>query len=178
MRSHDVVFIFGNPLYAVYGSMWWKLFKKPVGMWYDAGSVTTQMKIATPFLAHVFTATTAGYQAGGNKKHIVGHGIDTHVFSPLNRPKHDGTFRISVVGNIRPAIDYSTMVRAIALIKDAVETTFTVMIAGAPAHGEEVFAEEMRTYVHSFGLSERIIFMGPVKNIDVTTYSDESRAMR
>lgn len=174
IRSFDSVFVFHTPSYIVTTGWWWKLWKKKVGIWYSLGEPTAMLQIARPFCAYIFTPTTYGYYGGGDIKQVVGHGIDTARFKPILRPRHDGTFRMVTVGAISSVRDYTTLIRAISHLKESVETPFSLSIAGAPKAGEEEFAEEMRKFAHSFGLSDRVTFMGPVKNEDIVKLHQQS----
>lgn len=174
VRKGDVVFIHGSPWFIVAGGWLWKLFRKPIGIWYEAGEVSPLLSATLPFVTFVFTSSSEGYHSGGDKKRIVGHGIDVHKFSPLSRPKHDGTFRIVTGGHISRAKDYGTLIRAFATLADSVDTPLKLSIVGAPKAGENEYAEEVRTLVRSYGLGEMVTFMGPMKNQDVVKLYRES----
>lgn len=174
LRKGDVVLIHGSPWYVFAGGIFWKLFRKPVGIWYEKGDVTPTLSAALPLVSYVFTPTAESYHAGGEKKRIVGHGIDVTKFSPLSRPKHDGTFRVVTGGHISHTKDYGTLIRAFATLNDSVDTPLRLSIVGAPKEGENAYAEEVRTLVKSFGLGEMVTFMGPMKNADVVKLYRES----
>lgn len=167
IRQYDGVFVFGSPRAVVVAGWWWKLWKKKIGVWYAHGDPSLALVFARPFLSYIFTPTTHGYHGGGDVKHIVGHGVDVNRFKPILRPKHDGVFRMVTVGEIGHIKDYETMIRAVSLLKESVEKPFTLTIVGSPHEGEEKFANEVRSFAHSFGLSEVITFFGPMKNAEV-----------
>ncbi len=167
IRSYREVLVFGSPWKVVAFGPWWKLWRKRIGLWYAKGDADTALSIARPMLAHIFTPTTHGYHGGGDIKVVAGYGIDTERFKPLMRPKHDGTFRIAMVGAIAKSKDFETLIKAVAMLHETIEKPITVTIAGVAAPGEEEYAEEVRTFARGFGLGEVITFAGPMKNNEI-----------
>ncbi len=170
----DTVLIHGNLTYPIIMGPLWRLMRKRVGVWYEDGDVSTKLAIAQPFLTHIFTPTSEALHMGGDKKQVVGHGIDVEMFRPLARPKHDGTFRIVTGGHMSVNKDYATLIRATALLSESIDTPFSVTIVGAAKPGSETYTKEMQTLVHSYGLGDTIIFRGPMKNADVVKLYRES----
>jgi glycosyltransferase involved in cell wall biosynthesis len=125
------------------------------------------LAVARPLLSYIFTPTTHGYHGGGDIKRIVGYGLDVTRFKPLLRPKHDGIFRMVTVGAIDTSKDYQTLIQAVSALNESIEKPFTLTIVGAPAPGQEAFADEVRSYARGFGLGEVITFAGPMKNVEV-----------
>jgi glycosyltransferase involved in cell wall biosynthesis len=166
-HHYDAVFVASSPSIVVRVGWWWKLWKKPIGLWYQGGNPTTLLAVARPLLSFIFTPTTHGYHGGGDIKRIVGYGLDVSRFKPLMRPKHDGTFRIVTVGAITSANDYETLIKAISLVHESIEKPLTLTVVGAPASGEDAFAQEVRSFARGFGLGEVITFAGPMKNVEV-----------
>ncbi|MFM2374215.1 MAG: hypothetical protein RLZZ234_210 [Candidatus Parcubacteria bacterium] len=167
IRSYDAVFVVSSPARVVKLGWWWKLWRKPIGLWYQSGDSSAALSVARPLLSFIFTPTTHGYHGGGDIKRIVGYGLDVTRFKPLLRPKHDGVFRMVTVGAISAVKDYETLIEAVSLLHESVEKPIVLTIVGAPKEGEEAFALEVRSYARGFGLGEVITFAGPMKNIEV-----------
>jgi glycosyltransferase involved in cell wall biosynthesis len=167
IRSYTGVFVIDKPWFVVRYGWWFKLWRKRIGFWYERGDATTALQLARPMLSYIFTPTTHGYHGGGDIKRIVGYGIDTDVFHPLRRVKDDGVFHMVTVGAISSVKDYNTLIRAIHILKEAVEKPFTLTVVGSPKEGEETFASEVKTLAHSLGLHDIVTFVGPMKNHEI-----------
>lgn len=174
IRVYRSVFVIGSPWKVVFLGMWWKLWRKQIGLWYSKGDADIPLSIARPFLSHIFTSTTHGYHGGGDLKSIVGYGIDTERFKPILRPKHDGVFRIVTVGAIGKTKDFETLFKAVSMLYETVDKPISVTITGVAAEGQEEFAEDARTFARGLGLGEVVTFAGPMKNVEVAKLLQQS----
>jgi len=83
-KKYDSVFVHMNPEYIVLAGPLWRLTGKKLGLWYMHKSVDFKLRIATFFTQHIFTATPSSFRLPSKKVRIMGHGIDTDVFTPNN----------------------------------------------------------------------------------------------
>ena len=73
-KNYDAVFVHMNPEYVVLGGWLWKIWKKPVYLWYVHKSVTWKLKVANYFVKKIFTANDASCRLSNRKKIKAGLG--------------------------------------------------------------------------------------------------------
>ena len=81
-KNYDVVFVHMNPIYVVLGGWAWKLFGKPVTLWYTHKSVDLKLRVAEKFVQKIFTASKESFRLHSKKVMVTGHGVDIDKFSP------------------------------------------------------------------------------------------------
>ncbi|PIR84905.1 hypothetical protein COU16_00085 [Candidatus Kaiserbacteria bacterium CG10_big_fil_rev_8_21_14_0_10_47_16] len=94
-KEYDAVFVHMNQIYVLLGWPLWKVFGKKVGLWYTHKSVTIRLRLATLLSNIVFTASKESFRIKTGKLHVMGHGIDTELFS-INEHKVRGEHLLSV----------------------------------------------------------------------------------
>lgn len=79
---YDSVFCHMNPEYVIAGAWWWKTLKKRIVFWYMHKAVTQRLVLAEKLADVVVTASPESFRLPSKKLHVVGHGINTDLFSP------------------------------------------------------------------------------------------------
>ncbi len=80
--EYDNVLVHMNPEYLVVAGWLWRLRGKKSTLWYMHKSVNLKLRIAERFANTICTASEASFRLVSHKLHIVGHGIDTELFTP------------------------------------------------------------------------------------------------
>lgn len=80
-KDYDVVFVHMIPLWVILGSPLWKLLQKPIYLWYEARSKTIALRMSLWCVRKHFSASESGMLLQSKKHIIVGHGINTDVFT-------------------------------------------------------------------------------------------------
>lgn len=157
-ENYDAVFVHMNPVYAILGGFFWRVYGKKIALWYTHKHVNAKLRIAEQLAHIVLTASPESFRLASKKLRVVGHGIDTDLFAPSVRAGTTDTLRILTVGRISPAKDYATLIRAVALLqKDGVP--FSARIVGSPATEKDaVYAEGLRAEVRTNALMEQVLF--------------------
>jgi glycosyltransferase involved in cell wall biosynthesis len=88
-RNYDAVFAHMNPEYVLLGGIFWRFLGKKIGFWYTHKSKRL-LRLALPLLHRVFTPSRGSFPISSRKVRIVGHVIDTELFSPKTgrEPRH------------------------------------------------------------------------------------------
>jgi glycosyltransferase involved in cell wall biosynthesis len=147
-KKYDEVFVHMNPEYVVLGGVWWKLWKKRVGLWYLHKSVDLKLRTAEIFADVIFTASAESFRLKSKKVRIVGHGIDTALFSPavpahMNEAEKE-TVKLVTVGRITRAKNLHVLQDAARLIGEGgMRVSFDII--GAPVHMQDVAYEDELT---------------------------------
>jgi len=170
-REYDAVFVHMNPIWMIAGGMLWKLLGKRSFFWYTSGGVTFQLRWAEKFADTIFTASPESFRLKSNKVIVTGHGIDTELFKPSNRPKLEPEkLKILSVGRIAPVKNYEILVDACKLLKGW-NINFQVTMIGEPALEEDkTYEKDLKSKIKSLGLESCFKFLGKVGHDDLPRY--------
>ncbi|MHA1712709.1 MAG: glycosyltransferase family 4 protein [Candidatus Ranarchaeia archaeon] len=171
-RKVDLLFIHMCPRYAILAAPYAKLMRVPMVMWYAHGNVNPELRIAHSLVDRVVTSTREGFRLKSDKVSIVGQGIDTDKFKPLDVHKEDNTKVILSVGRISPIKDYETLIKAAdILIKEKGFRNLKFLIVGGIGTGSQKgYFETLQRIVADHGLGDYIEFTGPVPHCDIVAY--------
>ncbi|OGG40610.1 hypothetical protein A2118_02030 [Candidatus Kaiserbacteria bacterium GWA2_50_9] len=148
-HDYDAVFVHMNPEYVVLGGLLWRLWGKGISLWYMHKSVNLKLRIAELFANNIFTASKESFRlTGSTKVHVMGHGIDTEIFSPGPGTMH-GTAVLSV-GRL------SSIKRHDLIIRAAEHIPYDVWIVG---DGPE--RQHLVELTKQLSLTKRVHLLGP-----------------
>jgi len=118
-KNYDVVFVHMNPVYVVLGGLFWRLMGKKITLWYTHKSVDLKLRLAEKLVDKIFTASRESFRLRSEKVAIVGHGIDTNLFSPDDRVSSENSnYTIISVGRISEIKNQSLMVEAVKILRN------------------------------------------------------------
>lgn len=83
IRKSDVVFTHMFPEFPIYAYPIAKLFRKPIVMWRAHGYIDLRSKISHRLVDRVVTSSKDGFAIVSNKVRVIGQGIDTDNFKPI-----------------------------------------------------------------------------------------------
>jgi len=151
-KNYDKVFVHMNQIYVILGALFWRLFKKKIGLWYTHGSVSPGLFFANIFTNKIFTASKESFRLTSVKIVITGHGIDIGFFFAepgIVREK----YWLSV-GRLMQSKNHDVA------IKEACASKVPLHIAGnGPERTRlESFVQELGTEVH---------FLGPLSQLEL-----------
>lgn len=112
-KEYDAVFVHMNPEYVVVAGILWRLLNKRIALWYTHKSVDLKLRLATILSDTIFTASKESFRLKNGKVRVIGHGIDTDLFSPdpsISRGDHALS-----VGRLMPSKRHDLAIRAAAL---------------------------------------------------------------
>lgn len=175
-KNYDEVFAHMNQVYVILGGVFWRLQRKRIGLWYAHGSVSCSLKIAEKITHIIFTSTESGFRMDSKKKKIVGQGIDTNLFKPLNNKeiREKEVFKVISVGRISPIKDYETIIGAIEILhKKGIKIKLNI-IGGVGLFSQESYLGGLKKMVADKGLNDIIKFSGSVANSNILCFLRES----
>lgn len=169
-KNYDSVFVHMNPEYVILGGLFWKLWKKKIGLWYAHGAVNLKLRVAEKIADIIFTSTRSGFRIESKKIRTIGQGIDVNKFSPiLQDRKNDKNdmFKIITVGRISPVKDYETLIGAIGVLnKDNVKISADIVgDVGLSCQGK--YLEGLKSLIQEKKLGNVINFIGSVPNREI-----------
>jgi len=109
-NEYDQVFVHMNQVYVLLGGLLWKLFRKKVLLWYMHKSVTFPLRIAHMLVDGIVSGSKESFRIESKKLNIVGHGIDTELFSFVTKKEQTELHvlsigRVSRIKNLEKVID-------------------------------------------------------------------------
>ena len=159
---YDGVLVHMTAQYAALGGPLWRLQGKKILLWYVHRSVDWRLWLGEKFVTKIFTASPKSFRLASKKVEIVGHGIDTDMFSPATAPVATGEIMLLSAGRIAPSKDLETIIKAVGYLLEK-NIPVRLDLVGAPL--VEADFEYQRALqqlaVRLRAGSEHIRFMGP-----------------
>jgi len=138
----DKVFVHMNQIYV---PLVW-IFGKPVYLWYVHKQVSFSLKIALALVKKVVTASKESFRLSSPKVNIVGHGIDTDLYTPGNGKGVITVGRVSKTKRI-----------------DSIRTDRLIVVGGPITKEDEMYADEIKKLPN-------IDYVGPVAPKEVVSW--------
>lgn len=172
-NNYDTVFVHMNPEYVVLGGLLWRTLKKPMALWYTHKSVTISLKIAEKLTNIIFTASEKSFRLKSNKVRVVGHGIDTDLFCPVNTVSNDAV--VINVGRISPIKGQLEVARVFHEVLKAIPSA-QLHIIGEPIFQEDKnYLSAVKKYIKEEGFENKVRFFGAVRNRDMPAFYQNAK---
>ena len=159
-REYDDVFVFMNPEYVVLGGLIWRYLGKRIGLWYTHKQVNLKLRVAHFFTHIVFTAIKESFRIPSTKVCVVGHGINTDLFSPMPAPQQG--IEILTVSRIAPIKHIENMIEAVPFIEKKLNQKVTLSIVSALPSKDDAYYQKLITLITQKKLTEQVHFLGAI----------------
>lgn len=163
-KDYDAVFVHMNPEYVVMGGLFWKLWHKPISLWFVHKSVNWKLRIAEKLSKVIFTSAKESFNLLSSKVIYLGHGINTDKFKPGPDKSRGDKFEIIYVGRISPIKNQELLIKAAAILKRKYQTeNFLIRIIGDTIYDYDVaYKNKLEDLIKNEGLGEKVSFVGNV----------------
>jgi glycosyltransferase involved in cell wall biosynthesis len=166
LRKHqyDACFAHMQPLFALMGWPLLALYRIPITLWYAHKNVPQRVRLAEKVVDHIVTSSLEGFRLPSRKILVVGQGIDTETFIPVesSTAQTERPFTIVNLGRIVPIKRLEVMVETARLLAQE-GIAFRMLIVGAPSdHEGQKYFRNIQEQARSYGLSGCIEFPGGV----------------
>ncbi|MEA1963176.1 MAG: glycosyltransferase family 4 protein [Patescibacteria group bacterium] len=174
-KNYDNVFVHMNPIYVLLGGLFWRIWRKKVGLWYAHGHVSSGLRIAEKFVDNIFTSTASGCRMKSDKIKIIGQGIDFNKFQIKSKiTNHKSKINLITIGRISPIKDIGTLINAVdVLVKKGINVKFDV-IGQVGLSEQREYYESLQKQIKEKKLGSNINFAGAVPNKDIVKYLQEA----
>jgi glycosyltransferase involved in cell wall biosynthesis len=164
-KNYDTVFVHMNPVYIIFGGIFWRIWHKKIGLWYLHKQTSLILRVAEKITNIVFTASAESFQVKSSKAVIVGHGINTDVFRPTEKPQNT-TLKILYVGRISPIKNQQLLLEAVdILVHKKHFSNIEIVLYGSPTvSGDQLYLEALKKFIIQKGIGNFIKFAGSVPN--------------
>lgn len=172
-KNYDKVFVHMNQIYVVLGALLWKSLGKKITLWYTHRMVGVTLRIATALSDVVFTASKESFRLESRKVMVMGHGIDTDIFSPLSDQQAHDPYTILSVGRVSSTKNQLVMAEAFAILKQKGFKGKLVFVGSPVTEADEEYLKSIKVYVEKNALEDEIIFEGSSKpHLVIDAYRD------
>ena len=139
-----------------------KLFGKfQIVTWYAHSEFRVASKLALRFFADRWVSVDPGQTLDFPNVRIVGQGVDTSVFKPLEEKRK---FDLITVGRITPVKQHDKMLRVLKKCKEDYGAEYSLNIVGGGYSPSDIaHKEKIENMVKEFGLTEQVHFSGILK---------------
>jgi glycosyltransferase involved in cell wall biosynthesis len=172
-RSYDAVFVHMNPEYVLLGGWFWRLWRKPIVLWYMHKTVDTKLRIAALFVKNIATVGRESCRLKSKKVILFGHGIPVEKFAQEPRTTSP-IIRILTAGRFTRAKRVKEMIAVMdVLYLRMVPFRFTVL--GGPYTPQDMeYEQEVRRMVDERPYKSSISFAGPVPHRELPHHLAEA----
>jgi len=159
----NVCFSHMIPIFTVLAAPVLRAKRIPIVTWYAHPSLTRTLRFAHRLSGRMVTGIAASYPYKRDKLIVIGHGIDTGVFSPDGRVSAEHTATILCFGRLSPVKDHVTLLRAAWLLRQCWTGPFRIVIIGGPAVPQDKsYIESLYKQVKELRLEHTVHFEPPV----------------
>ena len=176
-KNYDVVFVHMNPEYVVLGGLFWKMWRKKVGLWYTHKAVNLKLRLAEKLADIVFSASAESFRLESKKLKITGHGIDIDKFKAEGQKlKVNEKFNILYVGRISPIKNQKLLIEATDILAyEYRQKDFKISLVGSPiSQKDEIYQDDLKKIIKDKKLEQFIKFVGSVSNKDIVNFYNQA----
>ncbi|MFH0854169.1 MAG: glycosyltransferase [bacterium] len=168
-KDYDAVFAHMNPEYVVLGGLFWKLWNKRIGLWYNHKEVNLKLRIAEKLSDKIFTAAEESFRIKSKKINISGHGISLNkvkVESQKLKVNAGKNFKIIYVGRISPIKNQKLLIEAAdVLINEEKVKNLKFKFIGAPIfESDKIYFNELKNLAAEKNISFYFEFAGNISH--------------
>ncbi len=167
-RHIDACFSHMMPLFSVMAAPLLRRRRIPIVTWYTHRQLSTVLRLAYAVSSRVVTASPDSWPYLREKLVVVGHGIDTDLFSPIAATRSESPLIVSV-GRIAPIKNTHLLVDAVRLLHDR-GVPVRCFLVGATLDHDREYGSAMTRRIRELGLESAVRFVGPVPHDDVVAH--------
>jgi glycosyltransferase involved in cell wall biosynthesis len=174
-KNYDSVFVHMNQIYVVLGGVFWRIWKKKIGLWYTHKQVSLSLRMAERLVDIIFTASKESFSLKSRKLKVMGHGVFSEKFIKVkvkSQELESGKFRVLTVGRISPLKDLKTLIKAVGELK--IKNYELKIVGRAGTDEQEKYFQEVKDLAKKLKTEDNVRFIGSVPNREVVKYYSQA----
>lgn len=175
-HDYDGVLVVMAPAWAIVASLATKVLGKKLYLWYAVWRGNWRLHLAEKLTDKIFCSVPESFPFKSKKLMPIGQGIDTDYFLPEPSVRQPG--KILFLGRISPIKKVEHLLRLIFQIKSYDMTVYHNIqfdIVGGPVNKkDDDYVLQLRKLAESFGIAEKINWLGRVPHSDTRRYYQEA----
>lgn len=160
MKNYDNVFVHMNHEYVLLGGIFWKIYNKPIYLWYVHRNVDLKLKIASFFCQKIFTSSKESFGIKTGKAVFLGHGINTDKFKFISRDFTKRPINIVHLGRITPIKNIDTLVLSISELKNKGIDIKLNIHGDCVYESDQIYKAKLESIISEKGLKKDVFFVG------------------
>ena len=164
LRSHKIDFFWvnqGGPYPALLLPLK-LLLRKPIYHWKAHPYIGPAMGFYARYCdTKIFTCTMHSFPMDLPKVHVIGHGIDTMQFRPLELKK-DGD--LVTIGRIAPSKSLHEMLEMLKKCREDYDARYSLDIYGAVFENDRTYKKTLEQRIEEYDLSDLVSFKGEIRH--------------
>ncbi len=178
-NRYDACFAHMMPLFALMAAPLLKIAHIPTTLWHAHKAVSTILRLAEKTVDHVVTPSPESFRLPSRKTHLIGHGVDTDLFTPSVTPRPvDRPFTIISAGRIAPVKRLESIIEAVKLLVDATgKPDIRLRLVGNVYPQDADYANHLRDLVTKYGLNNIVEFPGGIVYSEVAREYQQADVM-
>jgi glycosyltransferase involved in cell wall biosynthesis len=167
--QYDAVLVHMNPEYVILGGIFWRIWRKPIALWYVHKHVGFRLRLALMLVHIVFTTSLESFRIPSPKVQVMGHGIPDEAF--IGHPPHAGVRKkILMVGRMSRSKGIDVGVRVLEQLGGSYDL---VVVGGEHTIDDMQYRQEIASLITEKQLTNNIQFIGAVAPEVVRKYYAE-----
>ncbi len=170
IRRYDIDVCFSHmiPLFSVMAAPVLRPIGIPLVTWYCHPSLTRTLKLAHLSSNRVISCVPSAYPYKTDKLTVVGHGIDTDLFTPDTISREATPPILLCVGRLSPSKGHATLLNAASELQARGIDSFKVLVVGSPGLPQEIeYERQLHQQVADTGLQGIVEFHPSVSQDDL-----------
>lgn len=156
----DGVFCHMIPRYVWLAAPWARRHGKPLLLWYTHRAVSGELRLAAAFATRILTAAPGSFPLPGPKVRVMGHGIQSDLFTPAAEQAPPAVVLVARLSRIKRQ---DWLLRAAAQVAARGHVgRFRVVIIGGEVEHEPDYAADLRALAEAFDPALAVTFTGPL----------------
>lgn len=169
----DGVFCHMIPRYAIFAAPWTRLYRKPLLFWYTHRSLSRELKLAHAAATQVLTASPGSFPLSSEKVHVVGHGIETTLFSLAE--KEASPPAVIHVARLSRIKGQDRLLRALAQVARRSDIgPFQVQIVGGVVESEPDYGAQLDSMARDLSPALPVTLTGPLSRPALAAVIEDS----
>ena len=162
-RRYDACFAHMQQIFALMAAPLLKARHIPITLWYTHKATPRSLVWAEKLVDTIVTASPESFRLPSQKVRVIGHGIDTERFVPVEITP-SGFFTLVSVGRIAPVKRLETLIDTVhRLYFELGWGEVRLRIVGGGADEDATYAKRLRELVDILDVTNLVTFVGPVE---------------
>ena len=159
----DRVFIHMIPKWVALTYPYAQLRRLPITLWYTHSAVNARLRLAHRLVTRVMTASKESYRLAGEHVYVMGHGIDTEWFKPVEGGGENGRFHLMMPGRVSSTKQPHLLINAIRDLPDPLKQSLSCHIIGRPHNpDDELYQAQLQQQIKAQRLEKIVKLVGPI----------------
>ncbi len=174
-KDYDAVFVHMNPIYIVFGGIFWKIWNKKIYLWHNHQNGTWVTRFAIKMVNTAFCTSRFSFTSKFKKAKIMPAGIDIEIFKKDNNIQKIQN-SVLYVGRVSRIKGIHILIEAVKLLdKEGID--FVLNIVGRADEEDTEYLKELKDLASDLEQRGKIKFLGKIPNYKTPEIYNQSEIL-